>query len=71
MMYDIKDVIRRANELYQERKGYEWNGYTAPELQPQIKSDQVQAVAEALMEYIDERLNSHRDSYHRDPDSSY
>lgn len=42
-----------ANRLWQKYmalKGYVWDGYTAPELTPQIQSSQVKALAEMVEE---------------------
>ena len=56
MKIDLGVVIERANLVYQQRKGYVWDGYTAPELQPRIISDQVLALAEVLVEEINIKL---------------
>ena len=45
-------VLERANNLYEEAKGYVWDGYKAPEQRPQIHSDQVKAIAQALVEEL-------------------
>ncbi len=53
----------RAN--YQRLKNYVWDGYTAPEIQPDVQSNQVIAlmeIVEILEKRIDtlEALESHR-----------
>jgi hypothetical protein len=49
-------ILARANELYEEAKGYKWDGYTAPELRPQIQSDQVKCLLAAIVEALNERV---------------
>ena len=56
MQIDLDTVIERANLVYQQRKGYVWDGYKAPELQPRIISDQVLALAEVLVEEINVKM---------------
>ncbi len=46
---------QRLRNRYQELKGYVWNGYTAPECQPDIRSDQVIALMEEV-EILEKRL---------------
>jgi hypothetical protein len=48
-------VLRRANELYEQAKGYKWDGYKAPEQRPQIPSDQVKSVLRALIEALNDQ----------------
>lgn len=55
----------RLRLRYQELKGYVWDGYTAPELQPDIYSNQVLALMEVVEELearvkILEGLQKHR-----------
>jgi hypothetical protein len=52
MKLDKDLILQRANALYAEAKQGPWNDYTAPELLPQIRSDQVKAVLTALIEAI-------------------
>lgn len=44
---------QRLKANYQRLKGYVWDGYTAPEAQPDIQSNQVLA----LMEIVEELEN--------------
>jgi hypothetical protein len=46
----------RLRWRYQELKGYVWDGYTAPELQPDIKSDQIIALMEEV-ERLEKRID--------------
>lgn len=49
-------VLKRANEIYAVKKLGSSAGFTAPEATPQIRSDQVKAVLEAVMEEMEGRL---------------
>lgn len=51
----ISKFMQRLWEKYMARKGYTWNGYTAPELIPQVKSDSVLALAE-IVEELERRV---------------
>lgn len=52
----MKPTMReRLRARYQELKGYVWDGYTAPECQPDIKSDQVLALMEEV-ERLEKRI---------------
>lgn len=64
MSVDYDKVLARANELYEQRKGFEWDGYTAPESRPQIRSDQVKAIGQAVLEEVERLLEVHRDENH-------
>lgn len=55
-MARIDDIVKRANQIYAERKGMPDNGFRAPEAVPQIRSDQVLAAIEAVMEEVDRKL---------------
>jgi hypothetical protein len=55
-MLNEETILARANELYAEAKMGKWNGYTAPELLPQIQSDQVKAVVKALVEALNAKV---------------
>ncbi len=46
----ISEFSERLWKKYMARCGYEWNGYTAPELTPQVQSRQVLALAEMVEE---------------------
>lgn len=52
----VEDVLERANEIYAEAKLGDSTYYTAPELRPQIQSDQIKALAEALVEILNREL---------------
>lgn len=54
-MTPFENLLLRADEIYSQRKGYIWDGYTAPECRPRIQSDQVLAAIQALMEHIEEQ----------------
>lgn len=53
-MIDKEAVIARLRALYEEKRGYVWDGYTAPEMRPQI-SRQVISLAEAMVEAVNEQ----------------
>lgn len=46
----MSDFKERLKEKFHKILGYEWNGYTAPECQPNIQSRQVKALAEMVEE---------------------
>ena len=62
----MKPTFReRLKMKYQRLHNYIWDGYTAPEMQPDIQSRQVKALAEMVEELeqrveILERLEAHR-----------
>lgn len=67
MKVDLDVVLSRANAIYEECKGYVWDGFKAPEQRPLIASDQVKAVAAALVEEFNEALDRLRDELTPDP----
>lgn len=50
-----RTIAERMREIYQRRKGYVDNGYTAPEVQPDIQSDQVKSLME-IVAALEERV---------------
>lgn len=62
----MRETMRqRLRANYQRLKNYVWDGYTAPEIQPDVQSNQVIAlmeIVEILEKRIDtlEALESHR-----------
>jgi hypothetical protein len=53
----MREPIRqRLKANYQRLKGYTWDGYTAPELQPDIVSNQVVALME-IVEQLERRTD--------------
>ena len=56
-MARIDGILKRANEIYAQRKGMPDNGFRAPEAVPRIQSDQVMAAIEAVMEEVDRKLS--------------
>ncbi len=50
----IDQIHAKLNEIYEQRKGYKWDGYTAPECRPRVQSDQVLALMEVLVEKIEQ-----------------
>lgn len=52
----MKSFMERLLEKYHDVKGYVWNGFTAPELTPQIQSGQVLALAQ-MVEELERRVD--------------
>lgn len=50
-----KDIIKATREAYEIMCGYVWNGYTAPELRPQL-SRQIKCLTETLVEHTNGEL---------------
>lgn len=50
-MINKDQVIARTQELYEQERGYVWDGFKAPEQRPQL-SRQVKSLAAALVEAI-------------------
>lgn len=48
----LDELLDKANELYSIRKLGDQHYYTAPEIRPQIKSDQVLVIFEVLYEEL-------------------
>ena len=56
MKLTFEQVMERANEHYRAAKGKKKDlRYTAPEAMPVIYSDQVQSLAKAIVELINEQ----------------
>lgn len=53
-------VLRRANELYEQAKGHQWDGCKAPEQRLQIPSDQVKCMLRALVEALNQESETTR-----------
>lgn len=48
--------LKRLHKKYMELKGYKWDGFTAPELLPQVQSNQVLALAQ-MVEELERRVD--------------
>lgn len=55
----LDDVMAKANELYVEakiKKGYYNPSYSPPEFRPEISSEQVKAVAQVLVNELNQAI---------------